>query len=148
VNAGRRECVLTFTQLLWDPQHPVLGARWVEITELAVVHLEGFLACGDREATTRLFGSKIDVVKFSENMALVAEVAPDNNQQQLARRALDAAQMLAQLGMEGNWVEVVAGVRAVEETCRREVQAKGESSVVYVSCLRGRVCGEGPNPKP
>ena len=82
----------------------------MEITELAVVHLEGFLACGDREATTRLFGSEIDVIKFSENMALVAEVAPDKNQQQLARRALDAVQMLAQLGMAGSFRMSLVGI--------------------------------------
>ena len=68
--------------------HPLLGARWAEMTTAAIEHLE------NRVEPTRLFGSGTDASKFHENCTLVSLCAPHDEQRDLAARALSALRKL------------------------------------------------------
>jgi uncharacterized protein (DUF1810 family) len=71
--------------------HPVLGERWLEITQAAVEQLERGVGA------EQLLGDRDAVHKFLENVTLASAVARNEAQKQLASRAITVLERSGQL---------------------------------------------------
>lgn len=88
--------------------HETLGARWAEMTALAVGHLQSGVPA------EKLFGSGTDAKKFHESCTLVSRCAGTPEQQELAARGLKALKLPPHEGV----------VKAVEAELQDQVASR------------------------